>query len=148
MELRINHQKANPGAYAAMQELEKFVAGSGLDKRLYELVKIRASQINGCAFCLDMHAKALLRMGEPPERIVLLQAWREAPAFDARERAALELTEAVTRIADGGVPDDVYARVREQFDEREFVALLMAAVTINGWNRIAIATGMYPGCFA
>jgi AhpD family alkylhydroperoxidase len=116
------------------------VGKSGLEHSLFELVKIRASQINGCANCLDMHTKDARAMGETEQRIYALSAWRETPFFSARERAALEWTEALTRL--GGpepIPDDLYARVRQEFDEGAIVALSFAVVVINGWNRLSIA---------
>jgi AhpD family alkylhydroperoxidase len=146
MEVRFNYRSANPEAYQTMLKLEGFIKTSGLDAKLYELIKIRASQINGCAFCLDMHTRDLRAMGETEQRIYLLSAWREAPFYTDRERAVLELTEVVTRISEQGVPQDVYERVRAHFDEKEFVTLVMAINTINAWNRIAISTGMFPGC--
>ncbi|CAN7550196.1 carboxymuconolactone decarboxylase family protein [Paenibacillus sp. LjRoot153] len=146
MEVRIQHGKVNPAAYQTMMKLEGFVKESGLDETLYEFIKIRTSQINGCAFCLDMHTRDLRKMGETEQRIYLLSAWREAPFYSEKERAVLELTEAVTSISAAGVPQDVFDRVRKHFDEREFVTLIMAINTINSWNRIAISTGMFPGC--
>ncbi|WP_163853993.1 carboxymuconolactone decarboxylase family protein [Paenibacillus elgii] len=145
MKVRMNHYEVNPKAYETMLGLEKF-ASSGLDHTLYELIKIRASQINGCAFCLDMHTEALLKVSGNERRIHLISVWRESPFFTEAERVALELTEAVTLISDGGVPQSLYERVREHFDEKQYVALIMAIVTINGWNRLAISTGMFPGC--
>lgn len=146
MEVRINYRSANPEAFQAMLKLEGFIKTSGLDAKLYELFKIRASQINGCAFCIDRHTRDLRAMGETEERIYLLNAWREAPFYTDRERAALELTESVTRISEQGVPQDLYERVRTHFDEKEFMTLIMAINTINAWNRIAISNGMFPGC--
>ncbi|MFD2369199.1 carboxymuconolactone decarboxylase family protein [Brevibacillus sp. GCM10020057] len=142
MKARMNYRAANPEAYKAMLQLEKYVESCGLDKHLMELVKIRASQINGCAFCLDMHTKDARKLGETEQRIYLLNAWREATFYTDAERAALALTEAVTQISLGGVSDELYAQVREHFDEKQFVALLMAINTINAWNRLAITTGM------
>ena len=110
-----------------------------LDRPLFELVKIRASQINGCAYCIDMHTKDARRAGETEQRIYALNAWRETPYFTDRERAALEWTEAVTRVADTHVPDEIYERVKTQFDEAEVVALTFAIVVINSWNRLAIS---------
>ena len=110
-----------------------------LDPRLFELVKIRASQINGCAYCLDMHTKDARRAGETEQRIYALNAWRETPFFSDRERAALEWTEHVTRVADAHVPDEVYARVSAQFNEAELVALTMGVIVINSWNRLSIS---------
>ena len=125
-------------AFQAMLSLGKAVEASGLERSLLELVKVRASQINGCAYCLDMHTKDARVLGETEQRLYALNAWRETPFFSERERAALEWTEAITRVADTHVPDDVYERVRQLFDERELVALTLAAVAINAWNRLAI----------
>ncbi|WP_127531760.1 carboxymuconolactone decarboxylase family protein [Paenibacillus kobensis] len=144
MKQRINPQQANPEAYNAMLKLEGYISESGLDRTLYELIKIRASQINGCAFCLNMHTQELRGMGESEQRVHLISVWREAPFYTEKERAALELTEAVTRISEAGVPQSLYERVREHFTEQEFVTLIMAINTINGWNRIAVSTGMIP----
>jgi len=116
------------------------VGKSGIERSLFELVKIRASQVNGCAYCIDMHTKDARALGETEQRIYALSAWRETPFFSARERAALEWAEALTRLGDpDGVPDDVYARVRQQFDEDAIVALSFAVVVINSWNRLSIA---------
>jgi AhpD family alkylhydroperoxidase len=112
---------------------------SKLDKKLFELVKIRASQINGCAYCIDMHTKDARLAGETEQRIYALNAWRETPFFSERERAALEWTEAVTRVADTHVPDDVHKRVAAQFTEEELVALTMGVIVINSWNRLAVS---------
>jgi len=144
MEARFSFERANPEAVRTMLKFEGFVKESGLDKKLYELVKIRASQMNGCAFCLDLHTADARKMGETEQRLYLLSVWREAPFYTERERAALELTEAVTNISSNGVPQDVYERVRGQFDEGEYVALVMAINTINAWNRLALSTGMVP----
>jgi AhpD family alkylhydroperoxidase len=112
---------------------------SGLDHRLLELVKMRASQINGCAFCLDMHSKDARAAGETEQRLYLLDAWREVDLYSERERAALAWTEAVTLVSEGHVPDEVFAQARAHFSEEELVSLTMAIVAINGWNRLAIA---------
>ncbi|MDA5110042.1 carboxymuconolactone decarboxylase family protein [Brevibacillus thermoruber] len=141
MKARMNYRAANPQAFQAMFQLEKYVRESGVDETLLELVKIRASQLNGCAFCLDMHTKEARSKGETEQRLYLLNAWRESAVYTDAERAALALTEAVTLIAERGVPDEVYQQARAHFDEAELTALLMAIVTINGWNRLAIATG-------
>jgi AhpD family alkylhydroperoxidase len=133
--------------YAAMQALESAVRGSGLDLTIFELVKTRASQINGCAFCIDMHTKDARANGETEQRLYALSAWRETPFFTNRERAALEYTEAVTRVGDTHVPDDVYARVAALFDEDEMVALTFAVVVINAWNRLAISFRVPPGSY-
>jgi len=110
-----------------------------MDRRLFELVKIRASQLNGCAYCIDMHTKDARAAGETEQRIYALNAWRETPFFTDRERAALEWTEAVTRVADTHVPDDVHVRVAEHFDEAELVALTFAVIVINSWNRLSVS---------
>jgi AhpD family alkylhydroperoxidase len=123
----------------------KAVERSGLDRKLIELAKIRASQINGCAFCLDMHAKDAIALGESETRLLLLPAWREASCYSDRERAALELTEAVTRLAAAGVPDEVWERAAKLFPPEELAGVLWAATAINAWNRIAITTRMEPG---
>jgi AhpD family alkylhydroperoxidase len=135
---RIKYSAASPAAYRAMAALERFVRECGLEHPLIELVKIRASQINGCGYCLDMHTKDARAAGETEQRIHVLSAWREAPFYTPRERAALEWTEAVTEIGRAGVSDDLYARTLQQFSEKELVDLTMAVVTINGWNRLAI----------
>ena len=147
MQPRFNYREANPAAFEAMMAFETFARSTGIDHRLYVLIKMRASQINGCAFCIDMHAKDLLEHGEQLDRLLLLTAWRDVPIYTEKEKAALELTECVTRISEGGVPDSVYEKVRAHFSEKEYVDLVMAVNAINGWNRLAISTGMFPGCF-
>ena len=127
------------GAVQALLRLQQEVEASGLERSVIELVKIRASQMNGCAYCLDMHTKDARAMGETEQRIYALSAWREAPFFSERERAALEWTESVTRVGDTHVPDEVFASVRAHFEEAELVALTFAVIAINGWNRLAIA---------
>ena len=144
METRLIMEKVNPKGYGGMLELEKAQSASSIDPILKELIKIRASQLNGCAFCLNMHTKDARKIGETEQRLYALNAWREAPFFTDKERAVLALTEAVTLIADEGVPDDVYAEVRKHFSEIETAALIMAAVTINAWNRIAVSTRKMP----
>ena len=124
-------------AAQAMLSLGKAVESSGLERSLLELMKVRASQINACAYCIDMHTKDARARGESEQRLYALSAWRETPFFSDRERAALEWTEAITRIAETQVPDDVYERVRRHFDEPQLVALTFAAVEINAWNRLA-----------
>ncbi|MWV46537.1 carboxymuconolactone decarboxylase family protein [Paenibacillus sp. HJL G12] len=147
MKLRLNYRTSSPHVLQAMMNLQKSDSSSSIDKVLHELIKIRVSQINGCAFCLDMHAKDLLKLGDYQDHILLLNAWREAPIYTEPERAALTLAEAVTRISENGVPEDVYDQAREAFDEKTFMELILAINTINSWNRIAISTGMFPGCF-
>lgn len=142
METRLNYATVYPESLQAMLKMEEFAKQGGLDPVLYELVKIRASQLNGCAFCINMHTKDLRTMGEEEKRIYLLDAWKEAQFYTEKEKAALELTEVVTKISDRGVPDETYERVRKQFNEKEFVALIVLINTINSWNRIAISTGM------
>ena len=144
MEQRIDVTKVNPAAYKAVAALQLYVDQSGLDAKLRELIKIRASQINGCAYCLAMHTRDARKIGESDERMHLLDAWREAPIYTARERAALAWTEAVTLISQTHAPDDVYAEVRKQFSEKEIVDLTLAVAAINTWNRIAIALRAMP----
>ncbi|MFC4807975.1 carboxymuconolactone decarboxylase family protein [Paenibacillus sp. GCM10023250] len=145
MEMRLNYMKAQPESLQTLLKLEGYVKKSGIDQHLWELIKIRASQINGCAYCLDMHTKDARAMGETEQRLYLLNAWREAPFYTNAERAALALTEAVTQISVGGVPTALYEQVREHFDEAQFVDLIMAINAINCWNRMAISTAMVPG---
>ena len=128
----------NSGLGRAMFTLSSETAAR-LDHRLFELVKIRASQINGCAYCIDMHTKDARQAGETEQRIYVLNAWRETPFFTDRERAALEWTEAVTRVGDTHVPDDLYERVAAHFDEAELVALTFGVIVINSWNRLSIS---------
>ena len=123
-----------------MLGLEKYIAASGLDKQLYELIKTRASQINGCAYCINMHTRDALKMGETAQRLFLLDAWWETELYSQKERAVLALTEAMTQIALGPVSDEIYEAAREHLDEKEFAAVMMAIVTINAWNRIAITS--------
>ena len=145
---RINFYKAAPGAAAAMRGLEHYVSSaSGLEPSLRELVKTRASQINGCAYCIDMHTKDARAAGETEQRLYALDAWRETPFFTDRERAALEWTEAITLITDGHAPDDMFLRVRQYFNEEEMVNLTLAIVAINGWNRLAIGFRSVPGSY-
>ncbi len=144
---RIEYTKASPGGYRAMAGLEKFVRECGLEPALIELVKMRASQLNGCAYCLDMHSKDARAAGETEQRLFVLDAWREAPFYSDRERAALAWTEALTRLSDGHVPDAAYEEARRHFGEAELVNLSLAIVAINGWNRLAIAFRTVPGTF-
>lgn len=138
---RLDIHRVDPRAQQAVLAMETYVRNSGLDPKLYELVKIRASQLNSCAFCLDMHNRDARRRGEDQRRLDVLSAWREAPElFTAAERAALAFTEAVTRIGDAGVSDAVWNDVAAEFDEAAIVHLLMAVATINVWNRLAVTT--------
>jgi len=144
MQQRIDVSKISPAVYQAVAALQSYVDKSGLDPTLRELIKIRASQINGCAFCLAMHTRDARKLGETEERTHLLNAWREAPIYSERERAALGWIEAITLVAQGHVPDEAFEAVRLQFSEKEIVDLTAAAVAINSWNRIAIAFRVSP----
>lgn len=144
METRVNIPKAAPAAYKAMAALSNTVEQSGLEHSLLDLVKMRASQINGCAFCLAMHSADARKAGESEARLYLLNGWRETPVYSERERAALAWTEALTLITEGHAPDAVYEEVRRQFSDEELANLTMMIVTINGWNRIAISSRMMP----
>jgi len=147
MQPRINYGEVAPDAVKAMRGLEKYVSSSGLERPLYELIKIRASQINGCAYCIDMHTKDARKAGETEQRIYALNAWRETPFYTERERAALAWTEALTLISENDVSDDLYEKVGEHFTEEERVAITMAIVAINGWNRLAISFRTVPGTY-
>ena len=145
MEPRIDLPKAAPAAFQAMLNLEGYVRKSGLAPLLLGLIKVRASQINGCAYCIDMHTKDARAEGESEQRLYALNAWRETPFYSDRERAALYWTEALTLITDGHVPDSVFQEVRQHFSEEEVVNLSMAIVAINGWNRLLVAFRGVPG---
>lgn len=147
MESRMNPYKAAPKVYQAMSALQAVANASGLETRLKELVKMRASQINGCAYCLDMHSKDARAAGETEQRLYELNAWREAPFYSDRERAALAWTESLTLVSETHVPDGDFEEVKKHFSEAEIVALTMAVVAINGWNRIAIAMRAVPGTY-
>ncbi len=139
MKPRLNFAEVPPEAYNAMLGLEKYLHSSSIEPGLIHLLKLRASQINGCAYCIDMHWKDLRALGETEQRLYGLDAWRESPYYSDRERAALDWIESLTLITEGHVPDDVYEHARSQFSERELVDLTMIGVTINAWNRIAIS---------
>ena len=145
MKPRINYLHAAPAGYKALLGLEQYVRSSGIEPRTLELLKIRASQINGCAYCIDMHTKDARAAGETEQRIYSLDAWRETPFYNDKERAALALTEAVTLIREGHVPDAVFEEVRAQYSETEMVNLTLAIATINAWNRLAITFRSVPG---
>jgi AhpD family alkylhydroperoxidase len=145
MHTRINLMNVNTGILHAMLGLEKQVSRSGLDSKLLDLVRMRASQINGCAYCLDMHSKDARAAGETEQRLYGLNAGRETSYYSARERAALEWTEALTFVTEGHVPDEVYERVRQEFCEDELAHLSLAIVAINGWNRLNVAARTVPG---
>lgn len=144
---RLDYAAAAPGAYQAMTGIERYIRSCGLEHTLLELVKMRVSQINHCAYCIDMHSKDARAGGETEQRLYALSAWRETPFFTARERAALEWTESLTLISGNDVPDDLYARVREHFSEAEIVNLSLAIIGINGWNRLAIPFRSVPGSY-
>jgi len=136
---RIDYREIAPKAVSTMLELQRYVDHCSLERPLLELAKLRASQINGCAYCVDMHSKDLRALGESEQRLYAVVVWHEAPFFNDRERAALAWTEAVTLVSETGVPDDVYENARSQFSERELVDLTMAVIAINGWNRLAVS---------
>ncbi len=147
MEPRIDYGTRFPEVRKAMWALEHYVHQSGVDAKLLELVKLRASLINGCAYCVDMHTKVARSLGETEQRLYEVSLWRETPFYTERERAALAWTEAVTLVSVDRVPDDVYEIAREQFTEKELIDLTVAIVAINGWNRLAIAFRTVPGTF-
>jgi AhpD family alkylhydroperoxidase len=147
MNQRIHYQNVAPEALQTLYALEKYVRKSGLEPALIDLVKLRASQLNGCAYCVDMHSKDLRAAGESEERIFTLPVWRESPFYTDRERAAPAWTEALTNIQDGHAPGDVYAWARQQFSEKELVDLTMAIIAINGWNRLAISFRVPAGTY-
>ena len=147
MKVRLNYGKVAAGVYDAMDALDRYVGACGLEASLLHLVRLRASQVNGCAYCLDMHWKDLRALGEAEQRLYSLDAWRECPYYTARERAALAWTEAVTRVADGHVPDEVHAEARAEFSEKELADLTLAVATINAWNRLLIAARLVPGTY-
>lgn len=144
---RFDAAKVAPGTYKAMLGLETYLHHSGLEISLLHLIKLRASQINGCAYCIDMHWKDLRAIGETEQRLYSLDAWREGPFYSDRERAALAWTEAVTLITNGHVSDSVYEEVRPHFTEKELADLTLAVAAINAWNRLAISSRMEPGAY-
>ncbi|SYZ72235.1 conserved hypothetical protein [Candidatus Zixiibacteriota bacterium] len=147
MNPRIDFNKKYRQALAGLFELERFVEAAGIDKSLLELVKLRASQINGCAFCIDMHTKNARKAGESEQRLYALSAWHETPFYTDRERIALQWTEALTLIAQTEISDGLYSAAKEQFGEDGLVVLTMAIVSINGWNRLAISFRTVPGSY-
>jgi AhpD family alkylhydroperoxidase len=147
MQPRMEYDKVAPEAIKPMLGLEAYVRRCGLEPALLELIKLRASQINSCAYCIDMHTKDARAHGESEQRLYALNAWRETPFYTDKERAALAWTEAVTRVADTHVPDEVYEQVRQHFGEKELVDLTLAIVAINSWNRIAISFRAVPGTY-
>jgi AhpD family alkylhydroperoxidase len=146
-EPRLKYYRAAPGAYEALKQLQEYVEHCGLEQTLLELVKIRASQLNRCAFCLDMHWKEARAAGESEERLYMLNVWRESHLYTERERAALAWTEAVTLVSQTGAPDEVYDEAREHFDDKEISDLTLAIAAINAWNRMAIGFRLVPGWY-
>lgn len=144
MTMRLDYRRVGQDALRAMMGLETYVRGAGLEPALLELVKLRASYVNGCAYCVDMHAKDARMLGETEQRLYAVPVWRETPFFTPRERAALAWTETVTALSVTGVPDEAWEEVRRHFSEEEMVALTMAVVAINGWNRIAVSFRAEP----
>jgi AhpD family alkylhydroperoxidase len=147
MKQRLNYAEVGQGAFKVMYGLEVYLAKCGLEPSLLHLLKFRVSQINGCAYCLDMHSKDLRAAGETEQRLYVLDAWREAPFYTERERAALAWAEAVTLVTEGHVPDEVYEQARAEFSEEELVNLTLAVVAINGWTRLSIAFRVTPGSY-
>jgi AhpD family alkylhydroperoxidase len=147
MEPRINYAKVAGGVLTAMRELEKYLHDCGLEKSLIHLIKLRVSQINGCAYCIDMHWKDLRAIGEQEQRLYGLDAWEESPYYTDRERAALAWAEAVTEINEGHVPDAVYEATRKHFGEKELADLTLVVATINSWNRLLVAGRAVPGTY-
>ena len=147
MEPRIDYLKVDRGGFAAMLGIEKYLHKCGLDAKLLDLIRLRASQINGCAYCIDMHWKDLKVAGETDQRLYGLDGWQESPYYSDRERAALAWTEAVTNIHEGHVPDAVYEQVRNFFPEKELADLTLAITAINSWNRLNIAARTVPGTY-
>ena len=147
MKPRMDFRHAAPDAFKAMRDLEAGVRRSALEHSLLELVKVRVSQINGCGYCLDMHIKEARAGGETEQRLYLLSAWREAPFYSPRERAALSWAEAVTQVSTNDLPDELYAEVREHFDEKATVELTLAIIAINGWNRLVKACRTEVGSY-
>jgi AhpD family alkylhydroperoxidase len=145
METRVNINDSEPKAYKAMYALEGYLATTQLSKTHKDLVKIRASQINGCAFCIDMHTKDALKNGETPQRIFLLNAWRETDLFTGEEKVILGITEEITLIHKQGLSNETYKKAEQVFDKNYIAQIIMAVVAINAWNRIAISTRLEPG---
>ncbi|MCL6090150.1 MAG: carboxymuconolactone decarboxylase family protein [Candidatus Thermoplasmatota archaeon] len=145
--VRFNYRKVVPTAYETMFMMQKYVDGTGIDKQTMELIKIRASQINGCAFCLDMHTQDVLAIGIGERKIFTVSVWKESPFFTQKEKMALELTEYVTRISQNGVPDGLYQKAMELFSQEEYVNLIMCINVINCWNRLNIACGFEAGIY-
>ncbi|PWU70331.1 carboxymuconolactone decarboxylase family protein [Gracilibacillus dipsosauri] len=144
MKPRINYMEEAPELVKLIRQLEMYKKQTGFDEKLIELIKIRASQLNNCAFCINMHTKDARKLGETEQRIYCLSAWQETNFYSEEERAALELTEAVTKIGENGVPEDVYQTVRQYFNEKQYIDLVALIITINCWNRLSIANNNVP----
>ncbi|WP_054860429.1 carboxymuconolactone decarboxylase family protein [Gracilibacillus sp. JCM 18860] len=144
MKPRINYMEEAPELVKLIRQLEMYKKQTGFDEELIELIKIRASQLNNCAFCINMHTKDARKLGETEQRIYCLSAWQETNFYSEEERAALELTEAVTKIGENGVPEDVYQTVRQYFNEKQYIDLVALIITINCWNRLSIANNNVP----
>lgn len=147
MEQRIKYQEVAQKSFKGIYEIEKYVANSELENSLVQLVKLRTSQINGCAYCIDMHTKEARQAGESEQRLYALSVWKESPFYTDRERAALRWTEALTKISENSVSDEFYESIRKHFPETEITALTMAIIAINGWNRLAISFRNIPGSY-
>ena len=147
MAARIDYEKVAPGAVQALLRLEEYACGTGLESSLLELVRLRASQMNGCAYCVDMHTKDARNRSETEQRLYAVAVWEDAPFFTERERAALAWTEAVTWVSWKHVPDDVYQAARRHFSEKELVDLTLAVIAINGWNRLSISYRRVAGTY-
>ncbi len=147
MEPRLKYRDVAPEGLRTMFSLDRYVRASGLEQSLVDLIMLRASQMNGCAYCIDAHTKDARARGETEQRLYALDAWRETPFYTDRERAALAWTEAVTLIGDGHVPEELYESARRQFSEKELVDLTLAVIAINGWNRLAISFRTVPGSY-
>ena len=147
MKPRLNYGKVAPGVYDAMDALDQYLGKCGLEESLVQLIRLRASQINGCAYCIDMHWKDLVALGEKEQRLYSLDAWKECPYYTDRERASLAWTDSVTRIADDHAPDSLYQEVRQHFSEKELSDITLAVATINAWNRLSIAARLVPGLY-
>ncbi len=147
MEARIDYLKSARGAYHAMLGIEHYLQQSGLEQSLLHLIKLRVSQVNGCAYCIDMHWKDLRAAGESEQRLYGLDAWEESPYYTDRERAALAWAESVTNIQEGHVPDEVFERVKDFFNDKELADLTLAVTAINSWNRLSIAARTVPGTY-
>ena len=144
---RLHYKRAAPGVYAAMDALDQYLNDCGLEESLLHLIRLRASQINGCAYCVDMHWKDLRALGETEQRLSCLDVWRESPFYSARERAALAWTESVTRVSVDRVSDSLFSDMREHFTEKELCDLTLAVAAINSWNRLSIAARLTPGTY-